>query len=69
MTQQGERKGIISCLSRSRSELRRVEGKKAMLEEWMGFDLLSQQPSKELLVLLQPTQNKKRNKARKVRKK
>jgi hypothetical protein len=67
MTQQGEEEGIISCASRSRSWLRRVEGKRAMLDEWIGFDFLRQQPSKGLLVLFQPKQNK--NKARKVRKK
>jgi len=26
-----------------------VKGKKAMLDEWIGFDFSSQQPSKELL--------------------
>jgi hypothetical protein len=25
-----------------------VKGKKAMLDEWIGFDFFSQQPSKEL---------------------
>jgi hypothetical protein len=26
-----------------------VKGKKAMFDEWIGFDFFSQQPSKELL--------------------
>jgi hypothetical protein len=39
MIQVGERNHISSCLSRSRSQLRRAKGKR-QLDEWMGFDFL-----------------------------